>query len=258
MNENNQQNSATWGLTGTMLWAVLIAVAFVVTQTIAAVIYLTVSQNISDPAEFEQNQSLFMDGDVITVSLWVTFVVCGFLVLVAIVSKAGSNIKHYLALKPISWRIATAAVVVTVLFILLIEVINAVFNRTVPDNMVQMFLTADNRLWFWLAIVVAAPVFEEVFFRGFLHSGLERTNLGLSGTILFTAAFWAVIHFQYDAFEVGLIFVLGVLLGIARWVTGSLYVPIIIHCVNNLISTVQLSYFADVDKLALPSLILFF
>jgi len=258
MNENNQQNSATWGLTGTMLWAVLIAVAFVVVQTVAAVIYLSVAHDISDPAEFEQNQSLFMDGDVITVSLWATFVVCGFLVLVAVVSKVGSNIKHYLALKPISWRIATAAVVVTVLFILLIEVINAVFNRTVPDNMVQMFLTADNRLWFWLAIVVAAPVFEEVFFRGFLHSGLERTNLGLSGTILFTAAFWAVIHFQYDAFEVGLIFVLGVLLGIARWVTGSLYVPIIIHCVNNLISTVQLSYFVDADKLALPSLILFF
>lgn len=90
--------------------------------------------------------------------------------------------------------------------------------------------------------MVAAPLFEEAFFRGFLFSGLARSKLGPTGTIIVTAALWAVIHFQYGAYEVAQIFVLGLLLGVARHRTNSLIVPFVIHAAINLAANIQVAY----------------
>ena len=90
-----------------------------------------------------------------------------------------------------------------------------------------------------VALLVAAPLFEETFFRGFLFRGFASSFLGVIGTVLVTAGLWALLHVQYDAYGIALVFALGLLLGIARARTGSLWVPIAMHSAANLVATIE-------------------
>jgi uncharacterized protein len=87
---------------------------------------------------------------------------------------------------------------------------------------------------------VDKPLFEEIFFRGFLFAGFQSSRLGNTGAILLTSFAWTVIHLQYEIYEMSIVFVLGIVLGIARLMTQSLYVPIAIHAVANLLATIEL------------------
>jgi CAAX protease family protein len=88
-------------------------------------------------------------------------------------------------------------------------------------------------------LIIAAPLFEEAFFRGFLLKGLESSFMGPIGAVVVTAGLWALIHVQYDAFGMATIFCLGLLLGTARVFTGSLLVPLGLHAFTNLGATIE-------------------
>jgi len=89
------------------------------------------------------------------------------------------------------------------------------------------------------AVVVAAPTFEEVFFRGFLLEGGRRWRLvGLGGAVL-TALLWAGIYLQPGRFEIGAIFALGVLLAVLRIRSGSLLPCLAAHALVNLVATLE-------------------
>lgn len=90
-----------------------------------------------------------------------------------------------------------------------------------------------------LAIGLFGPVAEELVFRGFLLRVLGRTRIGIYGAILVTAALWSIIHQQYAPVILGLIFIDGIMLGLARHFTKSLYVPIVMHVLGNLFSIYQ-------------------
>jgi membrane protease YdiL (CAAX protease family) len=96
---------------------------------------------------------------------------------------------------------------------------------------------------FCVGLIIAAPVVEELFFRGFLFSGLQRSRLRTGGAIAITAAIWASIHVQYEPLDVIWIAIMGVLFGIARVRTGSIYTSIALHVLLNLIATVQTAYY---------------
>jgi uncharacterized protein len=89
----------------------------------------------------------------------------------------------------------------------------------------------------WLSVVVVAPVTEELFFRGFLHRGWAPSWLGVSGTIVVTAALWSVLHQQYNFLGILFIFVAGLILGWMRQRSRSTTLPIVLHTLNNLLST---------------------
>ncbi len=78
--------------------------------------------------------------------------------------------------------------------------------------------------------VLAAPPFEELAFRGFLHSGL-RVRLGPVPASLVTAALFALFHLEIDALP--LLFLLGLLLSWLRERTGGLSAPIAAHACYN-------------------------
>ena len=82
--------------------------------------------------------------------------------------------------------------------------------------------------------LLAAPLFEEILFRGFLHSGWSRSRLGVPGTILLTSALWTALHLPTSALGLTGFFVQGLLLGLARHYSGSLYVPLAMHFASNL------------------------
>jgi membrane protease YdiL (CAAX protease family) len=89
----------------------------------------------------------------------------------------------------------------------------------------------------WLAFVVAAPVGEEIMFRGFVFRGWAASPLGAPGTILLTALIFAVVHTQYDWFGVFQTFCMGALFGWLRWRSGSTTLTILLHMVINFIAT---------------------
>lgn len=89
----------------------------------------------------------------------------------------------------------------------------------------------------WLSVVVVAPVTEELFFRGFLHRGWAPSWLGVAGTVALTSALWAVLHQQYNALGILLIFVMGLIFGWMRQRSGSTTLPVVLHMFNNLLAT---------------------
>ena len=84
-----------------------------------------------------------------------------------------------------------------------------------------------------LAVGIIGPIAEELIFRGFLYGRLLK-YLGTALTILVTAAGWAALHYMYDWPVMGVIFVDGILLGLARWRTRSVFPPMVMHALYNL------------------------
>ena len=89
------------------------------------------------------------------------------------------------------------------------------------------------------ALGVIGPLAEETLMRGLALHFLRRTLLGTGGAILLTAIAWAAMHYSYGMGTVLLIACDGILLGIARTRSGSLWVPISMHMLGNLFSVFQ-------------------
>jgi membrane protease YdiL (CAAX protease family) len=113
----------------------------------------------------------------------------------------------------------------------------------IPEFMLRAYETAYFVPLLWLAIVIAAPLAEELFFRGFLFESVRYTRLGVTGAVVITSLLWAVIHLQYGPYEITTVFILGLILGVARLITGSIYTPIVMHGLVNLVATVEVAVY---------------
>ncbi|MGB9097481.1 lysostaphin resistance A-like protein [Erwinia sp.] len=92
-------------------------------------------------------------------------------------------------------------------------------------------------LLFSLAVVLLAPVFEEILFRGFVLQGLllwaPRQRLACA---LLTSIGFAAMHTQYTHPQTLIALIaLSLLLCYARLISGGLKLPIALHMLNNLI-----------------------
>lgn len=91
-------------------------------------------------------------------------------------------------------------------------------------------------LWVaFLALVVGAPVSEEMLFRGFLMNRLAATRIGFSGAAIAATFGWTVLHFGYSTVGLIEVFLAGLMFSWALWRTGSLWVPMAFHAVYNAI-----------------------
>jgi CAAX protease family protein len=89
----------------------------------------------------------------------------------------------------------------------------------------------------WLAFVIAAPVGEEILFRGFMFRGWAASPLGPIGTIVLTSAIFALVHLQYDWFGMVQTGSLALLFGWLRWRSGSTLLTIFLHTLVNFVAT---------------------
>jgi membrane protease YdiL (CAAX protease family) len=90
-----------------------------------------------------------------------------------------------------------------------------------------------------LAIGFLGPLAEETMMRGLLLDRLRRTRLGPAGAIVITAVGWSALHFNYGPGTLVLLCLDGLLLGYVRYRTGSLWLPIAMHVLGNLVSIAQ-------------------
>ncbi|MCX2784211.1 CPBP family intramembrane metalloprotease [Microbulbifer thermotolerans] len=111
-----------------------------------------------------------------------------------------------------------------------------------PGEFMQM-LAGSRHLPLVLVIVLVAPVLEELIFRGYLFTAWRQSRLGLTGTLLLTSALFALMHWgQYHWVQAVFIFILALMLGIAREKSGSVLLPMLLHGLNNLASAIVVIY----------------
>lgn len=154
--------------------------------------------------------------------------------------RHGISAREYLALKPVPGRQLLGWCLVLVVFMAAMDTFTVLIDRPiVPDVMVDAYQTAGFVPLLWVALVVFAPVGEEIFFRGFLFKGILHSKLGRPGAVLLVSLVFAAIHLQYDLYGILLVFCTGLLLGYARVHTGSIYPTIVMHALMNLIATIE-------------------
>ncbi len=217
----------------TLVSGALILGAYLVLQFAATVIAVVMLD--LDPAE--------RMGDLVALGVLSSAIPCTLLVLLIIGRERDIGPRSRLALFPVRAATLLGWVVAAIVLLQLADLATVELGRSpVPPVMETIFETTRYTALLWFALVVAAPVFEEVLFRGFLYEGLRRTRIGAMGTIVVTTLLWTLLHVgQYDQYFLTLIALIGILLGLARERTGSLYVPLAIHAVNNLLGTLQMS-----------------
>jgi membrane protease YdiL (CAAX protease family) len=93
-----------------------------------------------------------------------------------------------------------------------------------PESIMGFFLL-------FIAVVIIAPLGEELLFRGFLQQILEKHWKDVTRAVLVTALFFAMIHMNPYWFVQ--IYILGILLGFLAWKTKSVLPPLILHGINN-------------------------
>ncbi|HAU39731.1 MAG: hypothetical protein UV80_C0002G0227 [Candidatus Peregrinibacteria bacterium GW2011_GWF2_43_17] len=90
-----------------------------------------------------------------------------------------------------------------------------------------------------LIIILVAPIFEEIFFRGFIFKTLiERSKTWIA--FLISGAIFAGIHLEFGTFMP--LFILGLILNWIFFKTKSIYPGILFHIINNAIA-LSLEYY---------------
>jgi uncharacterized protein len=222
-------------------FTVLVALALTAVQTALAVPYLllkvTASSTIGVAAAAGALQS---DGLFVSLSEIVGGSVAVGLILLIAWARKGPPVRDYLALRPVGRLTMLRWILCTTLVAVLLDGLSYVSGYAiVPNWMIAIFRSAGFLPLLLFALLVVAPVLEEVAFRGFWFEGLRRSRLGEVGAIVLGSLVWASVHLQYDWFYVGHVFVVGLLLGAARAMTRSLVTPIVMHAFFSGIALLQ-------------------
>ncbi len=89
----------------------------------------------------------------------------------------------------------------------------------------------NNRLWELLAVVVAAPLCEELFFRGAIQSALKRTGMPLWTAVLIQAALFGLVHGL--PLQMAYAFLIGVIFGFLTETQGCIWHSVLLHALFN-------------------------
>jgi membrane protease YdiL (CAAX protease family) len=230
-----------WGPFATVAFTILVAGSFILVQTVLAIGYLmfkVAGQSgrglEAAVAALETDGLFFSLAEVVAAPTAI-----GFTVLFAWMRK-GPSIGEYLALRLVPTGAILRWLLYTVLIAVLLDGLSYVTGHAVvPDWMVAIYRSAGYLPLFFFSILVVAPVGEELVFRGFFLEGLRHSRLGNTGAVLIAALVWASVHLQYELFYIGQVFVLGLLLGVARVRARSVVPPILMHALFSAIAVLQ-------------------
>jgi membrane protease YdiL (CAAX protease family) len=229
----------------TIGWGLVCGLVLLATQVVAIVAVVVTRYDSEELKDVDRlAETIPKDGAILGVSLIAAAIVGIVLVLIIIKARRGPSIAEYLALVPLSRRALTVTIIVAAGVYAASDSLTLLLGRPiVPQFMVDAYETRAWTAVLWVAMVVAAPAVEEVFFRGFLFAGLSQSRLGNTGAVVLTAIGWSLMHTQYGSYEIATIFVGGIVLGILRVKTGSLWSPLIMHMLGNLVATTEVAVY---------------
>jgi membrane protease YdiL (CAAX protease family) len=233
-----------WKFWGTALWGLFIFAGMFVGQAAVIGYFMLRQGGTVDVAEV-----IRVVGGGLTISL---SVIMG---LPAVAAAAWIAIRptrtpfsDYLALRWTSWGRFFFGIVALAVLVGGWDMVSRALGREVTPGFMGEVLKsaqADGALWLLvIAFCVAAPMSEEIFARGFLYRGWSESRLGVPGAIILSSLAWTSLHLQYDWFFFGEVFCIGLLFGYLRYRSGSTWLTIVLHGINNLAATVQTFWLA--------------
>lgn len=244
-NQHAMARGSPWGPWATAGFSLIITAVYIATGIITT-LSIAAYDSLIDPQDrlLANTDDLDHDGFLLSIASIATAAICTGLILLFVAMRSRITITEYLLLKRVPVKVLLRWIGIALVIAFGWDGINLLIGRPiVPEFMRRAYATAGFIPLFWIALVFAAPLLEELFFRGFLFSGLEHSWLKLSGTIAVTAVIWAIIHVQYGFWDIFWICIMGILFGIARVRTGSIYTPMALHMILNLVATLETAYY---------------
>ena len=234
------------GIGLTLFYSAMVLVFYVLIQNAVLMHFLEQRTDSAETASANEYKELItqLTGDATVLSTGIILgAASALLFLVLLIRFRKVDVKQHLMLQPFRYRDLLNWLFVLIAFSVIFTLIAWLVSHETPDFMLKIWASRDNTLLLLLAILIAAPVFEECVFRGFIFTGVQNSHLGTGAAIVISSAFWTMIHTQYGAFELTTLFILGIVLAISRIASGSLYVPIILHASNNLFAVLEMALF---------------
>ena len=111
----------------------------------------------------------------------------------------------------------------------------SLFGATPQGGDIDMDLSIGSLFLNIVAVAVIPALFEEFAFRGVLM-GLLRKKLSCPASIIISAAAFGLIHGNFA--QMPFAFLMGLLLGYLYAASGSLWVPMLVHLLNNSYSVI--------------------
>ncbi len=221
------------GLPATLAWMLVIAVAITVSQIPVMLIIDAMVENRLEP--------MLTVGRTMSI-IAITCVPAAWLLCTGIFRIYGYRPgREALNLAPPPGRTTLRWMGMLVILMVVTDLATWLKNGTVVHSFtMEIYETCPSFLLFFVGVAVAAPLYEELIFRGFLFKCLENSRVRGLGAVIITALLWAVIHIQYEWFSIFTVFCFGLLLGAARLKTGSTSLAILLHFVLNATAIAEL------------------
>lgn len=230
-----------WGFWPTIGFSAIIAAAFFIIQIIIVTAWIVVSwvQNPKlDIDEFAKN--LTMNGLILAVFICTTAPITIILSILLAKIRKGITVRQYLGFTNPGWTKIVKWCFVVLVFAGMSDTLTFLLGRPiVPEYMTSTYQTAYFLPLLWLALIVAGPLAEEIFFRGFLFEGIRHSRMGAAGAIIITSLLWSSMHGQYDLYGMVIVFMGGLILGYAKLKSHSIYPPIAMHVLQNILATIE-------------------
>jgi len=234
----------TWGGWGTLAFGFAIFTVYTTVQAVIAAFFVVPALLNNRNPSMDEIMKLATNGLMLSIATILSGLAGIAVTLVFIRLRRGASVSEYLGLGRISWRVVLASVGVAVGLQLFADLLGRLAPTTQPAEpfMFDVYRTSVWPWLFWVSVAVFAPAFEEIFFRGFLLTGFQQSRLGTAGAVIITSLAWASLHIQYTLPTIIIILIMGIILGIIRLKTGSLWGPLFIHAAWNLIALAQVAY----------------
>jgi len=171
--------------------------------------------------------------------LWITEALAIALPAAFVLGLARIRFAPYLGFRRLSWKHLLVAIAVATANQPVVSFLTWIAHGLLPQPLVddfdakQRMLDAVFRLHavpMAITVTLAAPLGEEIFFRGFALPALRR-SFGLAAALLVSGALFSLLHGDPVGF-VGLMEI-GIVLAALRVWSGSLWAAVIAHAVNN-------------------------
>lgn len=225
-----------WALVSRFL---VLAVAYICTQ-VATVIGVLAVDAVTGRRLGIDVAGLATDGFVMSLATCAAAIVC--VPLVWLLVHRENARWSFLGLRRCPGKAILLSVAAMAVFIAASDTLTLALGRPlVPPFMISAYASARSTTFLFVAIVLVAPVLEELMFRGFLVGGLRACGARPLVTASIVSIIFAVIHTQYDAYGMASVFLMGVLFVAARLRFDSVVPGMAMHAFANAVGFIEVA-----------------
>ena len=115
------------------------------------------------------------------------------------------------------------------------DILSGKKNITIYDILIlEKSLRPCFEPFMFIATVIISPIFEEILYRGLMYNKLKEISNAFIG-VLISSILFALLHIPKYGFGINtfFLFLVGILLTYCYEKTDNIYVPILVHSINN-------------------------